>query len=614
VARLMEDLVGSTLSGRYRLVSRLAGGGMGEVYRGHDLLLDRPVAVKVLQPSLASDHELVERFKDEARAAARLTHPNVVGVFDWGSADDHTYYMVMEYVAGSDLRDLLVTRGSLEPAQAAEIVAAVCDALAAAHAGGLVHRDVKPENVLIARDGTVKVADFGIAVVADADHTVPGGGIPGTLRYLSPEQAQGYEATWASDVWAAGAVLAELLTGQPPLQGAGADLLHRRASEGPSPPSTVAAGVPAELDAIVVRACALDPAARFEDASYMAHELRRAAIRSLPDAPPVESLLRELTGELHLERPRPEGPVGPPRRGRRLLRALGTAAKIVLVAALLAALALGGVRAAPFWFGPADVAVPDLTGLSRPRAASEAERAGLATEVASRRRVVGQPRGEVISQSPAEGSVEEGTVISLVLSAGPPLQRVPDTVGASRERALERLEGAGLVAATIVRYADAKPGTIVAQSPSGGMIEAGERVELEVSKGPRPRPIPDVSTMSSLQAVRALKRAGFVPVIDKTYSNRAPARAVIGTAPRAGQLIPAGSEVDLRISVGPRFRELEMPDVRGESGAAARAALEELGLRVRVVDSCSGGTIVVESDPIAGTPIRENDAVALFLC
>jgi serine/threonine-protein kinase len=522
--------------------------------------------------------------------------------------------MVMEYVAGSDLRDLLVTRGSLEPAQAAEIIAAVCDALAAAHAGGLVHRDVKPENVLIARDGTVKVADFGIAVVVDADHTVPGGGIPGTLRYLSPEQAQGYEATWASDVWAAGAVLAELLTGQPPLQGAGADLLHRRASETPAPPSSVAAGVPAELDAVVVRACALDPAERFEDASYMAHELRRAAIRSLPDAPPVESLLRELTGELQLERPPPEGAVGPRRRGRRLLRALGTAAKTVLVAAVLAALALGGARAAPFLFGPADVAVPDLTGLSRPRAASEAERAGLATEVASRRRVLGQPRGEVISQSPAEGSVEEGTEISLVLSAGPPLQRVPDTVGASRESALERLEAAGLVAATIVRYADAKPGTIVAQTPSGGMIEAGGRVELEVSKGPRPRPIPDVSTMNSLQAVRALKRAGFIPVIDKTYSNRAPARAVIGTAPRAGQLIPSGSEVDLRISVGPRFRELEMPDVRGEPGAAARAALEELGLRVRVVDSCSGGTIVVESDPIAGTPIRENDAVALFLC
>jgi beta-lactam-binding protein with PASTA domain len=615
LVRLMEDLVGGTLSGRYRLVSRLAGGGMGEVYRGHDLLLDRPVAVKVLQPSLAADAELVERFKDEARAAARLTHPNVVGVYDWGAADESTYYMVMEYVAGNDLRDLLVTRGPLEPAQAAEVVAAVCDALAAAHAGGLVHRDVKPENVLIARDGTVKVADFGIAVVVDSDHTFPGGVLPGTLRYLAPEQAQGYEATWASDIWAAGAVLSELLTGQPPLQGAGADLLHRRASEPPLAPSSVAPGVPPELDAIVLRACALDPAERFEDASYMAHELRRTSIRSLPEAPPVERLLGELTGELELERA-PRGPLpGARRRGRGLLRLVGTVAELFLVLVVVAALALGGWRAAPFLFGPADVEVPDLTGLSRARAMAEAEAAGLTTEISSRRRVFGQPRGEVIAQSPARGSLEEGSVVSLVLSAGPPLTEVPDVVGATRARAAERLRSAGLVAGpTVERFAEAQPGTVVAQNPSGGMIESGGRVRLEISKGPRPRSVPDVAEMSSLEAVKALKRAGFVPVIEKTYSDEVPPRAVIGTRPRAGALTPPASEVKLLISAGPRYRELVLPDVRGRSAGAARAALERVGLRVRVVDSCNGGTVVVESDPIAGTLVRENDPVALFLC
>ena len=188
--------MGATFSARYHLVSRLAGGGMGEVYRAHDLLLDRPVAVKVLQPSLATDPLLVERFKAEARAAARLSHPNVVAVYDWGQEDENTYYMVMEYVSGSDLRDLLVARGSLSAAQAVEIMAHVCDALAESHEQGLVHRDIKPENVLIARDGKIKVADFGIAVVADADRSMPGGGIPGTLRYLSPEQARGQEATY----------------------------------------------------------------------------------------------------------------------------------------------------------------------------------------------------------------------------------------------------------------------------------------------------------------------------------------------------------------------------------------------------------------------------------
>jgi serine/threonine protein kinase len=211
--RVLRDLVGQTLSGRYRLVTRLAGGGMGEVFRGQDLLLDRAVAVKVLQPSLAADPDLVERFKQEARLAARLNHPNIVSIHDWGAEDDSTYYMVMEFVPGTDLRDVLILRQSLEVGQALEILASVCDALATAHRAGLIHRDIKPENILIGREGDVKVADFGIAVVADAEVTSPGSTIPGTLRYLSPEQLNGGVPGPASDLWAAGAVLFECLKG-----------------------------------------------------------------------------------------------------------------------------------------------------------------------------------------------------------------------------------------------------------------------------------------------------------------------------------------------------------------------------------------------------------------
>jgi serine/threonine-protein kinase len=256
--RLARDLVGATFSDRYRLIARIAGGGMGEVYRGHDMLLDRYVAVKILQPTLAGNPEFVDRFKQEARAAARLLHPNVVAVYDYGSEDERTNYIVMEYVAGTDLRDLLVGRGALQSSQAAEIMSAVCDALAAAHEVELVHRDVKPENVLLSRTGTVKVADFGIAVVADAERTAPGG-VPGTLRYLSPEQAAGLPATAASDIWAAGALLAECLTGIPPSQGSGPELMARRAQEDPIPPSEFDPEIHSDLDRIVVRACARDP-------------------------------------------------------------------------------------------------------------------------------------------------------------------------------------------------------------------------------------------------------------------------------------------------------------------------------------------------------------------
>ncbi|HEV3473584.1 MAG TPA: protein kinase, partial [Actinomycetota bacterium] len=351
--RMLRDLVGETLGGRYHLVARVAGGGMGEVYRAHDMLLDRAVALKILQPSLASDPDLVERFKQEARAAARLTHPNVVAVYDWGSEDDRTYYMVMEYVPGTDLRDVLVSRGALPPGQAAGIVASVCDALEAAHATGLVHRDVKPENVLIARNGTVKVADFGIAAVADADRTAPGGVVSGTLRYLSPEQAAGDQASAASDIWAAGAILGELVTGMPPSMGSGAELLRSRASEAPRRPSEVDKKVPPAIDQIVLTACALDPGARFASAGAMAEALRQVKTE-VPDEIHLDDLVSDITGDIQL--PDLE-PTTFTRRGRERQPSKTRRIAMVMVVALVA---LGLGRGAWTVFGPQAVVVPEL--------------------------------------------------------------------------------------------------------------------------------------------------------------------------------------------------------------------------------------------------------------
>src|SRR5918992_4526697 len=368
--KLMRDLVGATLSERYRLVARIAGGGMGEIYRGHDLLLDRAVAVKLLQPSLAEDPDVVDRFRAEARAAARLSHPNVVAVHDWGAEDDLTYYMVMEYVPGSDLRDLLVSRGCLEPLQAAEVVASICDALAAAHACGLVHRDVKPENVLIARGGEVKVADFGIAVVADMERTIPGGLVPGTLRYLAPEQADGHPASEASDLWAAGAVLAELVTGQPPQQGGGVEFLRRRASEPPVRPSSVDPRVPPGIDDIVLRACALDPRDRFRSAAEMGNALRRVAVRSLPDAPSLHSLVDDITGVIDLRDPHPT------RTERRRRKGWRRRLKIVALACAVLAVLAGGAATAAELILAEPVAVPDVVGSSRVAARRAVEAPG----------------------------------------------------------------------------------------------------------------------------------------------------------------------------------------------------------------------------------------------
>jgi serine/threonine-protein kinase len=613
--KLMRDLVGTTLSERYRLVTRLAGGGMGEVYRAHDLLLDRPVAVKVLQSSLAADPGLVERFKAEARAAARLAHPNVVSVFDWGAEDDHTYYMVMEYVAGSDLRDLLVARAALEPAQAVEIMISVCDALAAAHDRGLVHRDVKPENVLISRDGTVKVADFGIAVVVDLDRTEPGG-VPGTLRYLSPEQAQGYEAGPASDVWAAGAVLAELITGRPPLQGAGAELLRRRASEAPLPPSGVDPSIPPELDEIVLTACALDPLDRFASASDMAQALRRVAVRSLPDAPPVTTLLNEVTGVIRLPDMEPtDFSPDTHRRARRrrqkrvrLLKAIGVLLVVLLVA-------FGGYRGAMAFFAPRLVSVPDLVGLTRAEARQRALEMNLGIQVTKRMRTQEAPAGRVVAQAPDSGRIQEEELIGVVVSAGPPLVKVPQLTGMETGAASARLRSRGLERGEVIRrYASEPEGVVVGQYPAAGELEMGDRVKLVVSRGPQPVEVPTVTGMDADQAAAELRDDGFTVTRTRIYSDDVPEGRVVSVSPTEGSMVPAGEAIELSVSVGPEFAEVEMPDVRSTPAKEARRVLEGLGLHVRVVDSCGQGDMVVETDPIAGTTIRENDQVALFLC
>ena len=612
--RLMRDLLGETFAHRYRLIARIAGGGMGEVYRGHDLLLDRAVAVKVLNPGLAANPELVERFKAEARAAARLTHPNVVGVYDWGEEDDRTYYMVMEYVPGTDLRDVLVRRGAVEPAQAAAIVADVCDALAAAHEGGLVHRDVKPENVLIAPGGKVKVADFGIAAVADTDLTAPGGVIPGTLRYLAPEQARGGRAGPAADIWAAGALLYELLTGAPPHQGSGAELLRRRANEPLGPPSAFIESVPQALDDVVAKACALEPEDRWSSASDMAQALRREGVRSLADAPSLDSLLGDVTGEIRLMDMEPTSLVDR-RRDRRWSRRRSLWTRRVALLIVLALMVAGATKGVAAFLAPRTVKVPPLTGLSRQRAVNRAETLGLEVDVTGRDRSTTVRRGAVLSQSPSKGVLKQGSTIELVLSSGPPPWPVPSVQGATLEAATAIIRANRMTLGSVEKeYSEQPPGIVIAQSPESGKQPLGSKISVVVSKGPESLVVPSTAGLSLSDIKAALRAAGFQVDTTTDYSDTVEKGEVIGTTPAAGAEAPQGSTVVIVISDGPRYKELTMPDVRNMSMDAAKAQLEGLGLIVSVVQSCGGGTIVQETDPIAGAPVREHDRVALFVC
>ncbi|MDQ3964360.1 MAG: PASTA domain-containing protein [Actinomycetota bacterium] len=606
---MLRDLVGETLGNRYHLVARIAGGGMGEVYRAHDMLLDRAVALKILQPTLASDPDLVQRFKQEARAAARLTHPNVVAVYDWGSEDERTYYMVMEFVPGTDLRDVLVARGALPPGQAAGIVASVCDALDAAHATGLVHRDVKPENVLIARNGTVKVADFGIAAVADADRTAPGGVVPGTLRYLAPEQAAGEQATAASDIWAAGAILGELVTGMPPALGSGAELLRSRANAAPRPPSELDGRVPMAIDDVVMTACAVDPGARYPSAGAMAEALRRVS-NELPDEIHVDDLVGEVTGDIRL----PD--LEPTTFGRRDRHQRHSKTRRVAIALVVALIALGLGRGAWTVFGPQDVAVPQLVGLTLPGAEAAAADTGLEIDISDRARAPGTSEGEVLVQRPAGGVLREGAAVELVISAGPPLIAVPDLEDLPLPIAKVRLASRQLEVGDVdTRFSTEPEGTVISQSAADRQLEWGSELNLVVSRGPRDVAVPDVTRMPIKEARAVLEAAGFKVAVVDVYSNGVAAGKVVYTNPAGGAQAPEGSEIEVAKSVGPRYAKVKVPDVRNMTMGAARSQLEDLGLRVWirwVGEECDNGT-VADTDPLPGTVVRENDRIALFI-
>jgi len=614
--RLLRDLVGETLSDRYRILARIAGGGMGEVYRGHDLLLDRPVAVKVLQPSLASDADLVDRFKAEARAAARLNHPNVVAVHDWGSDDDRTYYMVMEYVSGSDLRDLLVGRGPFEPRNAVEVTISICDAIQAAHATGLVHRDVKPENVLITRDGIVKVADFGIAGVIDAERTMPGGSILGTLRYLAPEQASGGQATRSSDVWATGAVLFELLTGAPLQTGTGAELLRRRAEEPAVAPSTLEPAVPQVVDEIVLKACALDPSDRFASIAEMGAALRAAAAELPQTEKPVKELLVDLTEDVNIGGDAaPTDFLGRNEVASRKRRRIG---KVAVIALLLVLGAFGIARAVPGLMGPAEVEVPQLVGLTQEQAGAAAQDLGLGIEVSARERHPTVPEGSVISQDPADGVLLEGENVAVVVSKGKPLVTVPNLVGDKRAKAEKRLADRHLVVGTVHKEfsIDQPKGHVIEVIADSKRMEWGSEVDLVVSKGPRRISVPSVAGLKFERAADILQTAGFTVVQVDVYSNDVKKGRVVSTSPPGGTEADEGSTIQVAVSIGAQYKKVEMPDVIGMHQKDARQILRDLELRVRIrkPGECEGRTTVLETDPSPGTTIRQNDVVTLFVC
>ncbi|MFE0349953.1 Stk1 family PASTA domain-containing Ser/Thr kinase [Streptomyces griseoluteus] len=603
---LSDPLLGQVLDGRYRVEARIAVGGMATVYRALDIRLDRVLALKVMHPALAADGAFVDRFIREARSVARLSHPNVVQVFDQGT-DRGYVYLAMEYVAGCTLRDVLRERGALRPRAALDIVEPVLAALGAAHRAGFVHRDMKPENVLIGDDGRVKVADFGLVRAVDTV-TSTTGSVLGTVSYLAPEQIEQGAADPRVDVYACGVVLYEMLTGAKPHSGdSPAQVIYKHLNDDVPPPSALAPGLAAELDGLVAAATARTPALRPADAAALLGEVLRvrgtlteeqldalppqafpgphdnAGDRTsvLPRAMTVRPLPvdgdgedgRDVTSVLHTTDIEPP----PARRGAgRSRRGL-----LTLLVAVLVVLGVGGgvwyINSGQF------TKVPPVLSRTQEQAEQRLKAAGL--EVGGVKRAYSDTvdRGTVISTDPSAGSRVRGHAsVGLTVSLGPRTVPVPRLAGQPLERARERLKAAGLEPGMVTReFSDeAERGSVIRTTPEAGTERhAGSAIALVVSKG-APVDIPDVSGEDAESARQELTDAGLkVKIATERVHSGYDKGQVVSQSPEPGAQGAEGDTVTLTLSKGPEM--VKVPDVVGSNVDDAHKTLEAAGFEVR---------------------------------
>ncbi|MFJ2646981.1 Stk1 family PASTA domain-containing Ser/Thr kinase [Streptomyces sp. NPDC087420] len=611
---LQDPLVGHLLDGRYRVDARIAVGGMATVYRALDTRLDRVLALKVMHPALAGDVAFVERFIREAKSVARLAHPNVVAVFDQGAQGAYVY-LAMEYVEGCTLRDVLRERGALQPRAALDILEPVLAALGAAHRAGFVHRDMKPENVLIGDDGRVKVADFGLVrVLGDVTNTT--GTVLGTVSYLAPEQIEHGTSDTRVDVYACGVVLHEMLTGGKPHAGdTPAQVLYLHLNEDVPAPSTAVPGLAAELDGIVAAATARDPDLRPYDAVALLALAREARSRLSdaqldavpPKAKPVPAggaegrtavIPRVLPAEepsrdrdrrrkpdgVHrtsrLEMAPPDLPHPAPRRTTRTT----PPPRRGIIAAIVAVLLILGVGTGVWYINSGQFTrVPSLLGQTEQEAKKRLADAGLDVNVGNDFSDTFE-RGTVMGSDPdSRARVRGGGPVTIVVSRGPKIVKVPGLEGSTLAEARRVLKQAGLAAGVVTRSFDdnVEQGAVIRTDPaSGDEVRPDSGIRLVVSKG-SPVEVEDVTGETEEDATARLTDAGLkVRIAPARVNSPEDAGSVARQSVAEGAELARGDTVTLTLSKGPR--EVAVPDVTGQKVDEAKNALEDAGFEVSV--------------------------------
>jgi eukaryotic-like serine/threonine-protein kinase len=651
MAGTSDSLINTLFDGRYRVLRKLGSGGMANVYLAEDEELGRRVAVKILNDRYANDDRFIERFRREAKSAAGLSHPNIVSIYDRGEAEG-TYYIAMEVIEGRSLKELIMTREALPIDTAIGYAKQLLEALRFAHRHGIIHRDIKPHNVLVSADQhakanepRLKVTDFGIARHG-ASQMTEAGSIMGTAQYLSPEQARGAPVTAASDLYSAGVVLYEMLTGKVPFTGDSAiEIAMKHVNDLPAPPSALRPEIPTELDQIVLRALAKDPGERYRSAEEFIEDLERVeaglpisratstaatallagAAGGLAAGESTELLSEGPTRVVAPPPPRPAPPRRPPdyppaspydeppRKRKRWV-------PWVLVALLIAAAVLAG------WWAynqiqdqleeSAPVGVPLVEGLERQLAIEQIEAVGLEAEVEE------QPstdveRGIVIEQSPREGTqVSKGSTVTITVSTGPRQVEVPSLVGGTYEEAVDALTELGLEPRRVEVFSQKPVGQVTGQDPAAGeIVDEGSRVEVRVSKGVRQVAVPDVLGQSESSATAELQAAGFEVSATEASSDTVSEGLVSAQSPSAGTAVAKGSTVTITISTGPELTAV--PDVIGEDVATARAMIRDAGLRPSTqfqdVDDPAQDGIVLDQDPSGNEQASPGSTVIILV-
>ena len=586
---------------------------MGEVFRAQDAVLAREVAIKVLHRSLSGDPGFVDRFRREARAAATLNHPNIVAVYDWGAVDG-IYYMVMEYVRGRGVRDLLNANQRLAPSQAAEIVDQTLVALEHAHGLGLVHRDLKPENILVTNDGVVKLTDLGLARAYADGTATQAGTVVGTVQYLSPEQIRGEPSDPRSDLYALGIVTYELLTGRLPFTGeTPMAIAYKHLSNTVPAPSSQVPGIAPELDAFVASATERNRELRPESATEMRRDLRSIAptltpARSLaalvadtPDVLPGGDPTQRVVAATTQTIPRVERTSR--RRGRR---------------ALLASLALV-VIAAGGWAGwtyaiPHRADVPAVLGSSVEDARAQLVSLGFVVRIAPGQHSTKIPQGSVLHIKPAAGtSLAKGATVTIVPSLGPPPVPVPSVVNEPLSKARIEIKRANLTVGKIGHdfSITVPPGSVISQEPSTAQAPQGSLVTLVVSDGPPPVNLPVVIGKSQDAATAALQDKGFSVTVQHAFSRSVALGFVISQNPSTAQA-PKNSAVVIVVSQGPPTFKIGSYLGMTRDAAVAAIAADGLHADVRLLPSAFLGTVAGQA-PTPGTTVHAGDTVIIYI-